>query len=128
MVDDNNDDLLEDDSSFDDHQSVLDEDDSIIDQEEEEEEEIEKIPSQPPPAKETQPFTKPTDIPLQVSIEFGRKYLSLKELSELQPGNLLTLDPPVGDHIYLVINGKRIGRGEIMKIGESIGVRVTELG
>lgn len=68
------------------------------------------------------------ELPLTVAVEIGRFQMTIGELMRLQPGNLLELTVHPQDEIDLVVNGKRIGRGELLRIGQLLGVRVTELG
>jgi flagellar motor switch protein FliN/FliY len=77
-----------------------------------------------------QPHTAPTpleEIPLPVVIELGRIQISMKKLLELQPGNMLDLNIHPEAGVDLVVNGKRIARGELLRIGEALGVRIQEL-
>lgn len=67
------------------------------------------------------------DIPLTVVIEVGRLQMSVKKLLELQPGNMLDIDIHPDAGVDMVINGKRIARGELLKIGDSLGIRISEL-
>jgi flagellar motor switch protein FliN/FliY len=67
------------------------------------------------------------DIPLSVVIEVGRIQMSVKKLLELQPGNMLELDLHPDSGIDMVVNGRRIARGELLKIGDALGIRILEL-
>ena len=67
------------------------------------------------------------DIPLSVVIEVGRIQMSVKKLLELQPGNMLELDIHPDSGIDMVVNGRRIARGELLKIGDALGIRILEL-
>lgn len=67
------------------------------------------------------------EIPLNVVIEVGRIQMSVKKLLELQPGNMLELDIHPETNVDMVVNGKRIARGELLKIGEVLGLRITSL-
>ncbi|MBS0654315.1 MAG: FliM/FliN family flagellar motor switch protein, partial [Verrucomicrobia bacterium] len=75
----------------------------------------------------TKPLTA-NDIPLSLVVELAQISLSAQKLLELQPGNLLDLEIEPESGVNLVVNGKIVGRGEILKIGESIGVRVLQIG
>ena len=46
----------------------------------------------------------------------------------LQPGNLLDLDVRPENGVTLVANGKVFGQGELILIGDNVGVRITEIG
>lgn len=66
------------------------------------------------------------EIPLTVVIEIGRMQISVQKLLELEPGNLLDLDIHPENGIDLVVNGNVIGKGELLKIGDSLGVRILD--
>lgn len=68
------------------------------------------------------------EIPLSVVIEVGRLQMSVKKILELQPGNLLELDLHPENGVDLVVNGKRIAKGELVKLGEALGVRILDIG
>jgi flagellar motor switch protein FliN/FliY len=70
----------------------------------------------------------PESIQMTVVVEVGRLQMSIQKLMELQPGNLLELDVHPENGVDLVINGKCIGRGELLRIGETLGVRVLDKG
>lgn len=67
-----------------------------------------------------------SDIPIKVQIEVGRFEVSLEELGKLQPGYKLPIDinPRI---VYLTSSGKAFGKGEIIEIGDTIGVKILEL-
>jgi flagellar motor switch protein FliN len=47
---------------------------------------------------------------------------------ELQPGNMLEVDLHPENGVDLVVNGKRIGKGELLRVGETLGVRILDIG
>jgi type III secretion protein Q len=67
------------------------------------------------------------DLPVRLVFEVGRLELVLSEIRRLAPGALLPLARPLDDAVDIVANGRRIGRGTIVSIGDSVGVRVTRL-
>jgi type III secretion protein Q len=67
------------------------------------------------------------DLPVRLVFELGRLELSLGEVRLLAPGAVLPISRPLDDALDIVANGRRIGRGTIVRIGDSIGVRVTRL-
>jgi len=88
---------------------------------EEAEEEIEEI-------EESEPLTKVEDVHLPIHVEIGRINLSLEKLEALQPGNFLDLKLPPDSNVDLVCNGNCIARGELVQIGDVLGVRILEIG
>jgi flagellar motor switch protein FliN len=79
------------------------------------------------PGKAKEPLTSPTDLPLTVVVEVGRLNMSIQKLLELQPGNILEVDASPESGVDLVVNSRLVGRGELVLIGETLGVRVLDL-
>jgi len=67
------------------------------------------------------------DVEVEVSAEIGRRRLTIAETLELAPGSLIALGRPAGDPVDLLVNGRRIGRGEVVVIDDEFGIRVTEV-
>jgi flagellar motor switch protein FliN/FliY len=70
---------------------------------------------------------KPEDINLDIIIEVGRLQMSIQKLTELTPGNILEIDVRPENGVDLVVNGKRIAKGELLKLGEVLGVRILDI-
>lgn len=108
------------------------------DQSEEPEEQPEKPAKEHAPEKKDEPapaaaaveqaaeLFSPEELPLAVSVEVGRFQMSIKKLLELEPGNLLELGVRPENGVDLVVNGKCIAKGELMRIGDTLGVRIIE--
>jgi type III secretion protein Q len=67
------------------------------------------------------------DLPVRLVFELGRVELSLGELQRLAPGALVPLARPLDEPIDIMANGRRLGRGTLVRIGESLGVRIVSL-
>ena len=67
------------------------------------------------------------DLPINLLLELGRLDLPLGEVRRLAPGAVLPLARPLDDSVDILANGRRIGCGALVQIGDSIGVRVTRL-
>jgi type III secretion protein Q len=66
-------------------------------------------------------------LPVQVVLELGRVQMSLGELRQLAPGVLLPVSRNADDAIDVVVNGKRIGRAGLVRVGDGLGVRISRL-
>jgi type III secretion protein Q len=77
-----------------------------------------------PQAEEKTDFN---DIPLKLLFELGRVELPLGELRRLAPGAVIPLPRAIDDSVDISANGRRIGRGTLVRIGDSLGVRITRL-
>jgi len=66
------------------------------------------------------------DIPIKLLFEVGRINVSLEELQQMAPGHKLPVDlnPRVID---MTVGGKSIGKGELVEVGDTIGVKIIEL-
>jgi len=67
------------------------------------------------------------DIPLDVSVEFGRTKMIVNDLLQLGQGSIVELDKPVGDSLRIFINNKLIAKGEVVVMDEKFGIRVTDI-
>jgi type III secretion protein Q len=67
------------------------------------------------------------DIPVKLLFELGRIELSLAEIRQLAPGAILPVSRPLEDSVDILANGRRIGRGSLVQIGDSLGIRITRL-
>jgi type III secretion protein Q len=67
------------------------------------------------------------EIEVALSFELGRLNVELRELKSIGPGYLFPLGRDPAHAIDIIVNGRKIGQGEIVQIGETIGVRATRL-
>ncbi len=68
------------------------------------------------------------EISLPIVVEIGRFEIPLKKLLSLEPGNVLELSIQPEQGVYLTVHGKKIAKGELLKLGNTIGVTITKLG
>ncbi len=61
-----------------------------------------------------------------LTFEVGEKTLSLQTLRSITPGFAFELENPVQKPVIIKLNGSPIGHGELLQIGEKVGVRVME--
>jgi type III secretion protein Q len=67
------------------------------------------------------------DVPVRLVFELGRVEVSLGELQRLAPGALVPLARPLDEPLDIIANGRRLGRGALVQIGDSLGVRIVSL-
>lgn len=67
------------------------------------------------------------DIPLQVSVELGRKEMLIKDVLELTTGSIVELERVAGEPVDLLVNGRLVARGEVVVIDDNFGLRLTEI-
>src|SRR3954447_22725878 len=66
-------------------------------------------------------------VPVELSVEIGRTRMTLGETLGLVPGSIVTLDRTAGEPVDLLVNGRRIARGEVVVVDDEFGVRLTEV-
>lgn len=67
------------------------------------------------------------DVPVEVTIELGRRSMKIADVLKLGPGSILELDKVSGEPLDIYVNNRLIARGEAVVIGERYGVRLTEV-
>lgn len=67
------------------------------------------------------------DIPLQVTVELGRKRLLVHDLLQLNQGSVIELTKQIGEPFEVLVNQKLIARGEVVVINDKFGVRITDI-
>jgi flagellar motor switch protein FliN/FliY len=73
-------------------------------------------------------ITSMQNMPVTITVEAARFKMTLEKLMNLQPGNLLNLDVSPEKGVDISVNGQKIGKAELVNLGETLGIRITELG
>ncbi len=80
------------------------------------------------PAKtEPVPAVSLDDLPVRLSFTVGEAELAFHELKGLQEGYTFVLNRPVNAPVQIRAQGAIVGTGELLQVGDQIGVRVIEL-
>ncbi|MBF5050674.1 Uncharacterized protein CLAVI_000289 [Candidatus Clavichlamydia salmonicola] len=66
-------------------------------------------------------------FPCRLTIEVGRIKMTLEEIMKLTPGSLIPLGTSPERGVDLVVNGTKVGQGELISLGDMLGVRVLKL-
>lgn len=66
-------------------------------------------------------------VPLKVSIEIGQTKKKIKEILDFTQGTVIELDKQAGAPVDIIVNGKLIGRGDVVVIDDNFAVRITEI-
>lgn len=67
------------------------------------------------------------DVPLQVTVELGRKRMLVRDVLEMGKGSLIELEKLAGEPVDVFVNSKLIAKGEVVVIDENFGVKVTSI-
>jgi flagellar motor switch protein FliM len=67
------------------------------------------------------------DITVAMVVELGRVSVSAADVVQLRAGQVIELSRQPGEPVDLVVDGKRIGKGELVEIDGELGVRILSL-
>ncbi|MCK9525361.1 MAG: flagellar motor switch protein FliN [Limnochordia bacterium] len=67
------------------------------------------------------------DIDLTVTVELGHTTLTLKEILDLQPQSVISLERQAGEPVDVYVNDTRSAKGEVVVLEENFGVRILEI-
>ncbi len=66
-------------------------------------------------------------VPISLSVEVGKIQMSLDKLLKLKPGNVIDLSIQPELSVNLVANNSPVARGQLIQVGDVIGVKITEI-
>ncbi len=64
------------------------------------------------------------DVKLSMVVKIGNLPMKLKDVLNLHPGSIMELENSADAPLPLTIGEKEIARGEVITIGESLGLRL----
>ncbi|MDA7415225.1 flagellar motor switch protein FliN [Xenophilus arseniciresistens] len=67
------------------------------------------------------------DIPVQLSVELGRKKVPIKHVLQLAQGSVIELDSLAGEPMDVLVNGYLVARGEVVMVNNRFGIRLTDV-
>ncbi len=67
------------------------------------------------------------DVPVTMTVEVGRKSLTIKELLSLTPGSVVSFDRSVTEPMDIMINGTLVARGEVVSAEGKFGLRLVDV-
>jgi flagellar motor switch protein FliN len=67
------------------------------------------------------------DVPVTLTVELGRVNLTLTQLADIKPGDVVELGRHSRAPVELTSNGRLVARGELVLIDTDLGVRVTNV-
>ncbi len=67
------------------------------------------------------------NVSVDISVELGRKEMTVGELAKLKEQEVIELDKLAGEAFEIRINGRLFGAGEVVVVSDLMAVRVTSL-
>ncbi len=68
-----------------------------------------------------------SSLPLELSAEFQKILIPLKQVLELKSGGVLPLGSVLDSELVLTAQGKPVAKGELVIVGNQFGMRITDL-
>ena len=67
------------------------------------------------------------EVELDVTIELGRKKMSIQEVLQLGKGSVIELSKLAGEPVDIYVNQKQLAKGEVVVVDENFAIRITTL-
>ena len=67
------------------------------------------------------------EIPLEISVELGKKRISIGELLKLSQGSVVELDKLTDQPLDIFVNNKLMAEGEVVVVNERFGIRLLNI-
>ena len=80
------------------------------------------------PKKRKEAVVEVAEVPVLVSFDVGSTTLSVDDLQLIKKGYCFQLNDDFNNYITLRVHNQIIARGELVKVGEHLGVEVTQTG
>lgn len=75
-----------------------------------------------------EPLIAVPDVLLTIHVEIARIRMNLKKLAQLKPGNVIELAARPEQGVKLTLNGKAVAQGELIQLGDVLGVKILQIG
>ncbi len=67
------------------------------------------------------------NVEVKLTVEVGGTKISIRDLLKLNDGSVVELERLAGEHLDILVNGTLLAKGEIVLVGERLGIRFTEI-
>ena len=67
------------------------------------------------------------DIPLNLTVEVGRKKMLIKDLLAIDTESVLELEKGVGEPLNVMVNDKIVAKGEVVVHNARFGLKITKI-
>jgi flagellar motor switch protein FliN/FliY len=72
-------------------------------------------------------FKRLLDIEVEITAYLGETELTLQEILKLDIGSVIDLQKPAGESVETYVNGRIIGKGEVMVYEKNLAIRINEI-
>jgi flagellar motor switch protein FliN/FliY len=83
---------------------------------------------EPPPPQKIKPrFSRINNVFVDITVELGRREMSVRELKDMKVQNVIDLEKLAGEAFDILINKRPFALGEIVVVTDLMAVRITAL-
>jgi flagellar motor switch protein FliN/FliY len=81
-----------------------------------------------PPAQKGKPrMSRLNNVQVDITVELGRKEMSVRELSGLKVHDIIELDKLAGEAFDIRVNNRSFAEGEVVVVTDLMAVRITKM-
>lgn len=67
------------------------------------------------------------DMEVTFTAELGAAQISLGEVLKFEKGSIIDLQKPAGESVDIFVNGRIVGKGEVMVYEKNLAIRLNEI-
>ena len=67
------------------------------------------------------------DMEVEFVADLGETELSISEILKLEKGSVIDLKKPAGESVESYVNGRILGKGEVMVYEKNLAIRINEI-
>jgi len=67
------------------------------------------------------------DMEVEFVSDLGETQLSVKDILKLEKGSIIDLKKPAGESVESYVNGRILGKGEVMVYEKNLAIRINEV-
>ncbi|MEA3228756.1 MAG: flagellar motor switch protein FliN [Campylobacterota bacterium] len=67
------------------------------------------------------------DMEIEFIADLGETMLSVSDILKLNKGSIIDLNKPAGESVEAYVNGRILGKGEVMVYEKNLAIRVNEI-
>ena len=67
------------------------------------------------------------DMEVEFVADLGETELTVKEILQLEKGSIIDLKKPAGESVESYVNGRILGKGEVMVYEKNLAIRINEV-
>lgn len=67
------------------------------------------------------------DMEVEFVADLGETEISVKDILKLEKGSIIDLKKPAGESVESYVNGRILGKGEVMVYEKNLAIRINEI-